>query len=120
MFGELSGYGLYCRHVSGLKLSNISLRTDAPDLRSAVAMDDVTNLSICGLDAGSPPGAAPMIRLVQTSRAMISGCQPQGGSFVYLSGDRCANVALAGNDLSSLEAPVEIAPGTPANALRQI
>ncbi len=44
MFGTLPAFGLYCRHVAGLDLRNVTLRTAAPDARPAVICDDVADL----------------------------------------------------------------------------
>ncbi len=41
MFGVLPAYGLYFRHVNGLKLTNVDLRCAKPDLRPAMIYDDV-------------------------------------------------------------------------------
>jgi polygalacturonase len=51
MFGRLPAYGLYCRHVKGLKLANVQLQTARPDLRQALVCDDVEGLVVDGLDA---------------------------------------------------------------------
>jgi polygalacturonase len=44
MFGTLPAYGFYCRHVTGLKLRDVSLRTERPDARPAVVCDDVKDV----------------------------------------------------------------------------
>lgn len=62
-FGELPGYGLYCRHVDGLRISGITLRTATADLRPALAFDDVVDLVVSGLDAKLVPGGAPLVQL---------------------------------------------------------
>ena len=41
MFGKLPAYGLYFRHVKGIKASGITLQTTSPDERQAIALDDV-------------------------------------------------------------------------------
>ncbi len=48
MFGVLPAYGFYCRHVNGLKFTNVQLQTIEPDRRSAIICDDVKNLEIDG------------------------------------------------------------------------
>lgn len=45
-FGVLPSYGMYLRHVKGLKLKNITLELRNPDNRPAIVMDDVLNSSI--------------------------------------------------------------------------
>ncbi len=44
MFGELPAWGLYVRHVKGLKLKNVSLKVRNSDARSACVFDDAEGL----------------------------------------------------------------------------
>ena len=41
MFGELPAWGLYVRHVDGLRMNNIRFNIAAPDYRPAMVLDDV-------------------------------------------------------------------------------
>lgn len=61
MFGELPAWGMFVRHVDGLKMKNISFRLEAPDFRSAFVMDDVKNLEIEGLELDSKGGSNPVV-----------------------------------------------------------
>jgi hypothetical protein len=70
-FGILPAYGFYCRHVAGLKLCDVRLRTDLPDLRHAVICEDVKGLVLDGLDVHPASGAAAAIRLIQSPGAVI-------------------------------------------------
>jgi polygalacturonase len=72
MFGILPAYGFYCRHATGLKLRDVRLRTEQPDLRAAIAAEDVKGLVIDGLDV--PPGAAgaaATVRLIDCPKAAV-------------------------------------------------
>lgn len=51
MFGELPAWGLYVRHVNGLRLSGVTLRHLQAGFRPAVVLDDVRRLSIGKLEA---------------------------------------------------------------------
>ena len=42
MFGSLPAFGLYARHVRGLNLTNVRLRTIKPDGRPPLVLDDIT------------------------------------------------------------------------------
>lgn len=119
MFGDLPAYGFYCRHVKGLRFSNIRLRTAAADLRHAMMFDDVENLAVDGLDASFWPAGAAMLGLAQVRDALIRGCQPraQKGVFLKLAGDKSQNIALVANDLSGIAKAADVAPDVPRNAL---
>ncbi len=49
MFGELPAWGLYVRHMDGLKMKNIRLRIKASDYRPALVFDDVHHLDVHSL-----------------------------------------------------------------------
>ena len=112
---NLPAYGFYCRHVKGLRLSNIQLRAGSAALRHAMAFDEVENLAIEGLDAAFWPGGAAMLSLTQTCWAMVRGCQPQAeaGTFLKLAGDCSQHIALMANDLSGAGKATEVAPEVP-------
>ena len=42
MFGPLPAFGLYARHVRGLSLTHVRLRTMKHDERPALVLEDVT------------------------------------------------------------------------------
>jgi hypothetical protein len=51
MLGELPAWGLYLRHVQGIKLKNVQLRALKDDYRPAFAIDDVRGLQLDGVNA---------------------------------------------------------------------
>jgi polygalacturonase len=71
MFGPLPAYGFYCRHVAGLKLRDVRLGTDQPDLRHAVVCDDVKDLVLDGLAVRPAAGAAAPVRLIHSPGAVV-------------------------------------------------
>jgi hypothetical protein len=79
MFGKLPAYGLYCRHVDGLRLTNIQLQLAGADKRHAVVFDDVRNATLDGLDAAWSSGAVSSLRLTDVHDVWIRGCRPAPG-----------------------------------------
>ncbi len=75
MFGVLPAYGFYCRHVVGLKLRDVQLRTLQPDLRHALLCDDVKRLVLDGIDVRSASDAAAAIGLIHSPQAEIYHCR---------------------------------------------
>ncbi len=67
----LPAYGFYCRHVVGLELRDLRLRTVQPDLRHVLVCDDVQDLVLDGVDARPAAGSAPAIRLIRSPGAII-------------------------------------------------
>jgi hypothetical protein len=75
MFGMLPAYGLFCRHVRGLRLHNVDLALDQPDERPAVVFDDVED-------------------------ALVQGCRLPDPARTFLRVKGSKAVSLIGNDLS--------------------
>ena len=121
MFGVLPAWGFYCRHVKGLKLENIELRTAQADLRHAMVFDDAEDVLIDRADAAFSPGAAAMIRLTQVKGALIrrSGPKATTETFLRLEGDACRGVVLEENDLGRVGTIADRAPEVPEDALSQ-
>ncbi|MGB2866294.1 MAG: hypothetical protein WBC05_23395, partial [Sedimentisphaerales bacterium] len=71
MFGRLPAYGLYCRHVKGLKLLNVQLQLEKADQRHAVVFEDVEDAFIDCLDAPLSPDAGTLIRLTDVKKVFI-------------------------------------------------
>lgn len=67
MFGTLPSYGLYCRHVEGLKLRDINLTLQSPDSRHALICDDVSRVVIDSFNAHQPKGAESVVRFQGSS-----------------------------------------------------
>jgi polygalacturonase len=75
MFGVLPAYGFYCRHVVGLKLRDVQLRTLRPDLRHILVCDDVQHLVLDGVDARPAAGASAAVRLIHSPQAEVYNCR---------------------------------------------
>jgi len=71
MFGRLSAYGFYCRHVKGLKMFNVQLQSAKPDQRHAIVLEDVDDSLVDCLDAPSSPDAETVIQLTNVKNVSI-------------------------------------------------
>lgn len=60
--GPTPAYGLYARHVDGLDINHVTFRTERPDLRPAVMLDDVKNESITDLKAPEVKGVKKIVK----------------------------------------------------------
>ncbi len=119
MFGTLPAYGLYCRHVRNLALSELDIRCVQQEARPALTCDDVEKLRLFGSEMTSPAGGSPVIRLHQTRDAFIHGCRSgEGpGAFVAVSGAKSRGITIAGNDLAKAGRAIEVGPEVPSNAV---
>jgi hypothetical protein len=122
MFGELPAYGVYCRHVRGLRFDNVRLSTMAPDARHALVCDDVRDLDINGLNAATAPiHSAAVLRFSQVQDARVRGFAARGMVDVFLKvdGEATRYVALIGNDFVPVRRVFESAAGVRGDAIRE-
>lgn len=119
MFGTLPAYGFFCRHVEGLTLENVRLRTAAPDHRHGVVFDDVQDAVIDALAAPFAANAEAMLRLNDSARIAIRNGRPPEGTNVFLSlgGPQTEAISLYNNDLAGVQTICDRAPDVPEAAL---
>ncbi|NML22201.1 glycoside hydrolase family 28 protein [Pseudoflavitalea sp. G-6-1-2] len=80
-FGPLvPAYGIWARHVKGLKLNRISFTLDSNDVRPAIICEDGDAISITNCDIPSTTGAEAVIRLEQVNKATITGNKVEGNA----------------------------------------
>jgi Glycosyl hydrolases family 28 len=121
MFGRLPAYGLYCRHVRGLRLKGIEFGAITGEARPVLVCDDVKNLEITGLRAAEVASEQPVVKLIQTQDAFLSGCTAPKGSaaFVEVQGDKSDRIVLAGNDLTRAQTAVSVSANVTAGVVAQ-
>jgi len=123
MFGPcLPAYGLYVRHAGNISLQNIRFGLNAPDGRPAIVMDDCHDVTLNGLEAPAPSGEQPLVRLVQSSRIRLSGCQPGAPlpKFLQVEGEASSEIRLAGNDFTRVKTVTELKNGCRDSAVRDM
>lgn len=72
--GPTPSWGFFVRHLNGLSMSNIQLKTENPDARPAVILDRVSGAELFRLQA--PATAAPMLSLRNVSDFEIRYSHP--------------------------------------------
>ena len=117
----LPAYGVYCRHVSGLRLHNLDLSCEEVDARPAIVADDVCQLDVFGLNATLGANASSLLRLINVRGALLHGCRlaEKLDAFLAVTGKACSGIALRGNDLRNATRAVDTTDDVPANAVSQ-
>ena len=113
----IPAYGIWARHVKGLKLINISFHIKNNDLRPAFVCDDGKDFEIadCSIPAGT--GAQTVIRLENVDGANIhnNDAKAEAASFVRVEGAGSKNVRLTKNTIpvgtKSIELSADVQPG---------
>ena len=61
IYGTCPAYGLYFRHINGLKCKNLNIRVQHTDIRPAVIFEDVKNLEVTDVQGESFPFTTPSV-----------------------------------------------------------
>jgi hypothetical protein len=119
MFGMLPASGLYCRHVRGLHLSDVTFRSPAGEQRPMMICDDVRGIQVSGLNSTPTQGQQPVVKLIQCGDASISHSTAPAGSNAYLSveGRKSASILLSGCDLRGAKRAIDTSGDVPAGAV---
>lgn len=79
-FRNLPAYGLYARHVTGLRLDRMTLLADKPDARPALVLDDVNEARVNGLTATAPSKGAAVVWLRSAQDCALAGVRAPGAA----------------------------------------
>jgi hypothetical protein len=121
MFGRLSAYGFYCRHVSGLQMDNVQVISTVPDERPAMHFEDVKGLRLARLGASAPASEQPVMRLVGVQDALVTSCAAPQKSHVAIEvrGSGSQGIRLIANDFSGSSKAIALLDGAAATAVTQ-
>jgi len=119
MFGLLPASGLYCRHVRGLRMSNVNFRSPADEQRPTMICDDVQRIKISGLTFTANKGQQPVVKLIECKDALISHSSAPAGSKVYLAveGRDSSSIVLSECDLREAKRAFQASSEVPAGAI---
>jgi hypothetical protein len=94
-FRNLPAYGLYCRHVTGLRVERTTLSVDAPDARPALILDDVRGATVKTMVATAPADSGPVAWLRSAQDCLLTGVQtPAAQTVIRLSGTETTKVRV--------------------------
>jgi polygalacturonase len=99
MFGRLPAFGMWCRHVQGLRLHDVQVGTGKPDARPGLVCDDVQQLEVRGWQAASAPAQGEEILLRDVSEAWVHGGRAAAKAAVHLrvAGAKTGAIKVANN-----------------------
>ena len=120
MFGWLPASGLYCRHVRGLSLRDISFTAPAEEWRNTMIFDNVTQLRVNGFATTPSSGGVPPLVLTDTRNAWITGAAAPDNSsaLAKVAGSQTSNMLFTGCDLRGAAKIAEISAEVKAGAVR--
>jgi len=109
-FGPIiPAYGVWARHVRGLKLKNISFHLKNNDLRPVFVCEDGKDIQMNGWNVPETNGAQAIVRLENVDGAKINGLNVKGSAqtFVRIEGKESKNVKLSKNKTPGIKKAVE-------------
>jgi hypothetical protein len=117
----LPSYGIYCRHVKGLRLNNLNFSWEKKDYRPALICEDVQDLEIDRYMGKGIPDNSPMMVFREVRDAFIRGCVVPENTGVLMKFEKeNDNIVVMGNDLSRARIPFEFAEGSPDSVLYNV
>jgi polygalacturonase len=119
MFGVLPAFGLYCRHLRGLRLAGVSMAVSAPEARPSLVCDDVEDLDLFAWSCDAAASVHPVVRLAEVRNALLHGCRVlrDAALFLRVEGASSQNISLTGNLLAKAAKSVELTGGASEKAL---
>ena len=95
---RLPAYGLYARHVRGLKVRGVRLKLAAPDLRPALVCQDCEDSEFKGWDVPADAGAESVVRLEASRRVALEAFELRGAAetFLRVEGRESGGIRLRG------------------------
>jgi polygalacturonase len=99
----IPAYGIWARHVKGLKLKNVTFRVKNNDLRPAFVCEDGKDIEMTGWNIPATNGAETIVRLENVDGAAINNNNVQGEAqtFVKVEGAGSKDVRVGKNKMGS-------------------
>lgn len=99
--GPMPAYGFYARNASGLTLNNVRFEVETPELRPAVILDHVEDVSISGLAVEGNADAESALRFIDTQQVLVTAPRvlKQGKVFLQVEGASSGGIIVDGGDL---------------------
>ncbi len=108
-FGPLvPAYGVWARHVTGLKLVNITIHLDSNDRRPAFICEDGKDIEITGCKIPETSGAPAVIRLENVEKASITKMEVKGSAdvLVKIEGKNSKGIRIENNQAPGIKKAV--------------
>jgi Glycosyl hydrolases family 28 len=110
---SVPAYGLWARHVKGLRLINLQFSLKENDLRPAIVIEDGKAVEISNCNLAQTTGAESLIRLENVTGATIKGTEAKGTAqaFIRVEGPESSNIKISSNNTPNISKTNETAAG---------
>jgi polygalacturonase len=116
----IPAYGIWARHVKGLKLKNINFHLKLNDLRPVFICEDGNDIDLTGWNIPETNGAQAIIRLENVRGAKITKMNVQGSAnvFVRIEGRESSDIKLSKNKIKGIKRSIETTPEVKTDVAR--
>ena len=120
MLGPMPAYGMYARNARALTLNNVRLEVASPELRPAIVLDGVEDVSLLGVSVEGNASAESVMRFRNTRDALITSPRVLGAGAVFLQveGAQSESIQVEGGNISKASKPLAVTAGAKQNAVR--
>jgi hypothetical protein len=124
-FGIAPASALYARHVDHLQLNDVKFSILAPDARAAVFLNQVSNVTLDGLNVSGAPGdpvAAASLLVLDSQTVTVQNSQGNPAAAVFLSaeGAKTKSIILKNVDFHGIAKPIATSDGAPPQEIQTI
>lgn len=118
--GPMPAYGLYARNVRGITMQNVRFQVSTPDLRPAVILDHVEDVTINGFSVQGNAQAESVLRFIDSKQMLLTATRVLTPSSVFLQLEGPANegILVDGGDISKATTPVTFKSGSTESAIK--
>ncbi len=120
MFGNLSSFGLYCRHVNNLKLRNVEIYLQTPDMRPAFYFEDISGLNLTDIEADHFNKELSPVRIKDVSNAYLRNIRAteKCNLLIRLEGEKSMNIRISEMDGSNFNQLIDYNNAGPGNEVK--
>jgi hypothetical protein len=106
----IPAYGIWARHVKGLKLKNITFHIKNNDLRPVFICEDGKDIEVTGWDIPATTGSQSIIRLENVEGAMINNNTVKGEAeiFIKVEGANSKAVRINKNKIKGIKKSIDL------------
>ncbi|NIJ44901.1 polygalacturonase [Wenyingzhuangia heitensis] len=105
-FGVLPSYGMYLRHIKGLKIKNVTMGLRANDDRPAIVMDDVLNSDFENVTFDIKPKAGSGVLMHNSKNINLNNIKSVGkvAALLEVKGKMTKGIVIKNTEVKKLEA----------------
>jgi hypothetical protein len=118
--GPMPAYALYARNVRGLTINDARFETAEPDLRPAMVLDHVADISITAMSAQGNKDAESLLRFTSTKDVLMTAPRllTPAAVFLQLEGADCEAITIDGGDISKAAKTLALKDGARQDAVK--